>query len=204
MFRTNMCALACSLFLLSGATSIAEVKSVKIDPTKSTLAWVGKKVTGQHSGVVGVKNGTAELNDGKLVGGTFDIDMSTIAVKDITDPKNNKKLADHLKSPDFFSAEDHPSAKFIITKAIPNPAAAAGQPNYTVSGTLDIKGISNQVTFPATVTISDKTARATGTAVLDRTKWEVRYGSGKFFQGLGDKLIYDDFEVTLDVVGNVG
>jgi polyisoprenoid-binding protein YceI len=202
MNRSLLIALALS-FVCAAGDAIAAPVTVVIDPSKSSLKWVGKKVTGAHEGLVSVRGGTATLEDGKLVGGTFDIDMTTIKVTDIESPKDNKKLTDHLKSEDFFSADKFPVAKFTITKAEPIAGAAAGAPNYNVSGTLDIKGITNDVTFPATVTVQDTTATAVGTATLDRTKWNVKYGSGKFFQNLGDRVIYDNFDVALNLVGTV-
>lgn len=204
MLRKDIVRFACTMALFAGANAFAESKAVKIDPAKSSLSWVGKKVTGQHSGTVAVKDGVANVENGKLVGGSFDVDMSTITVTDITDASNNKKLTDHLKSNDFFSAANFPTANFKINKAEPIAAAKAGEPNYTITGDLSIKGITNELTFPAVVSINDKIASAKGKALVDRTKWQVRYGSGKFFQGLGDKLIYDDFEVTVDVTGAIG
>jgi polyisoprenoid-binding protein YceI len=202
MNRTILTALALS-FVCVAPDGFATPTTVVIDPAKSSLKWVGKKVTGSHDGIVSVRNGTATLEGGKLIGGTFDIDMTTISVKDIESPKDNKKLTDHLKSEDFFSASKFPVAKFTITKAEPITGAAGGAPNYQVSGILDVKGITNDVTFPATVTVGDGTATAVGTATLDRTKWNVRYGSGKFFQNLGDRVIYDNFDVALNLVGTV-
>lgn len=181
----------------------AEVSPVTIDTEKSSIKWVGKKVTGQHDGTLRLKSGTARVEDGKLVGGEFQIDMTTISVRDLEDPKYNKKLTDHLHSNDFFSTDSHPVAVFKINSAEPIPNAAPAAPNYNVKGTLSVKGITNEVSFPAHVTIQGNEARASGTAVLDRTKWNVRYNSGKFFSGLGDKLIYDDFEVAIDVTGTV-
>jgi polyisoprenoid-binding protein YceI len=176
---------------------------VKLDPSKSSIAWVGKKVTGQHQGTVAIKGGEALIEGSTLVGGTFEVDLGTIKVTDITDPKDNLKLTDHLKSDDFFGASVHPVALLTITKATPIASAKAGEPNYEISGEVSIKGIKNSVTFPAVVSIADGKAEAKATFTLDRTKWNVRYGSGKFFENLGDRLIYDDFEVSLAVVGTV-
>ena len=180
-------------------TTHAEEKVLTLSPEQSSISWIGKKVTGQHDGVLKVRSGTIKIVDGKVRNGEFDIDMNSIAVKDIKDEKNNKKLLDHLHSDDFFSATSHPVAKFIISDATPLPSAKSGEPNYTVTGKLDIKGITNDVTFPALINVSENEGSAKATVTLDRTKWNIKYGSGKFFEGLGDKLIYDDFVVAFDV-----
>lgn len=125
--------------------------------------------------------------------------MSSIAVKDIEDGDDNKKLTNHLKSGDFFGADLFPATTFTITKAEPIATAAAGEPNYTITGDLTIKGITAAVTFPATVQIGTDTATASAKVSVDRTKYNVRYGSGRFFENLGNKLIYDEFEVSLDL-----
>jgi polyisoprenoid-binding protein YceI len=178
-------------------------ETVVIDPQQSAITWTGKKVAGEHSGKVHIAEGSAEIKDGVLVGGTFDIDMRSITNTDLTDQKYNKKLVDHLKSDDFFSSETHPEARFVITKATPLTETSAAAPNYSVTGTLTVKGIAQEITFPARVTIDGKNARATAKMALDRTRWNVRYGSGKFFQGLGDKLIYDEFEIELALAGTL-
>ena len=197
----KLAAIGLTAALVAPHIAIAETK-IALDPALSKIDWVGEKVTGSHQGLVSVTAGNAILKDGKLVGGEFEIGMNSIKVTDIEDPKDNAKLTGHLKSDDFFSAEKFPVAKFVITKVEPLTSPEA---NYNVTGTLNIKGITNEVTFPAMVTVSGDTATAKAQFKLDRTKWNVRYGSGKFFEGLGDKLIYDDFKIALDVVGkNVG
>ena len=188
---------ALSLALLLAGVARADT-TVAIDTSKSKINWTGEKVTGSHNGFVSITNGHATLKDGKLVGGEFDIGMNSITVTDIEDPKNNAKLTGHLKSDDFFSAEKFPVAKFVITKA---EAITSPDANYNITGTLNIKGIINEVSFPAMVNVSGDTATAKAQIKLDRTKWNVRYGSGQFFADLGDKLIYDDFKVALDLVG---
>ena len=166
-----------------------------IDKSKSKLNWTGKKVTGQHEGTLVLKSGKVVFNDKKeLTGGEFVIDMKSIKVTDIKVAKDNKKLTNHLKSPDFFDVKNHSSAKFVVTSV-----KKSGDDKYDVTGDLTIKGKTHPVSFPVAVQVSDKTATARGTIKVDRTKYDVRYGSGKFFDNLGDKMIYDDFEVALDL-----
>jgi polyisoprenoid-binding protein YceI len=180
-----------------------DTKKVEISPSESSISWVGRKVTGSHAGTVPVKAGEVILNGNSISSGTFGIDLSGVKVTDIPDPKNNAKLVNHLKSPDFFAAELFPTVQFTIDSAAPMENPLPTGENTTIKGTLSIKGISKPVEFPAQVAIKDGTAEARGKAKLDRTQWDIRYGSGKFFQGLGDKLIYDEFEVDFALKGKI-
>jgi polyisoprenoid-binding protein YceI len=189
----------CSL----SSTTLAESQKVEISPAESAISWVGRKITGSHAGKVPIKNGEVVLEGGAIKSGTFGIDLSGVQVTDISDQKQNAKLVGHLKSPDFFAAEMFPTAQFTIDSAVPMPKPLPSGENTTIKGTLAIKGITKPVEFPAKVAIKDGVAEATGKAKLDRTQWDIRYGSGKFFQGLGDKLIYDEFEVDFALKGKV-
>lgn len=181
--------------VLTAFNHINLTDTYKVDVTKSMVKWVGKKVTGQHNGTIKVASGEVMLNKGKLSGGSFEIDMSTIICEDLTDEEMNTKLVGHLKSDDFFGVEKYPLSKFTITKA-----KAKGDEKYQISGEMTIKGATHKVEFPAQVIISDEMVKAEATIVLDRTKWGIKYGSGSFFDNLGDKMIYDDFEVSLTLV----
>ena len=181
----------------------AEHSQVTINPEQSNVEWTGKKVTGSHHGTVQIHEGHAYLSDGALTGGEFSLDMQSIAVKDIDNPKDNAKLTGHLQSDDFFSAEDHRYATFDITNVRPLEPKDRDGANCEIFGDLSIKGITRTIHFPARVIVKDTEAKATATVAVDRTKFNVRYGSGKFFENLGDKLIYDQFEVTLSLVGKI-
>lgn len=178
-------------------------KSVKFDLATSVLKWTGKKVTGSHTGELRLKSATGQINSDQSVAGTFQIDMTSLKNTDIETPKDNKKLVDHLSSPDFFKIDAFPVVTFEITKSTPIKDAKTGEANVNITGRLSIKGITHPLTFPALVSVADGKVSAKGTAVVDRTQFDVRYGSGKFFEGLGDKLIYDDFEVEVNLEGQV-
>ena len=179
--------------------AVAAPTVASIDTANSVVQWTGRKVTGSHFGTVKIKEGNAIIESGKLVGGTFEIDMSSISVEDITNPRDNAKLRDHLKSDDFFGSSLFPTTTFSITKAEPIVNAGPGEANYNIFGDLTIKGITNPLSFPAIVTIDGGVATAKASVEVDRTKYNVRYGSGRFFQNLGNRLIYDQFEVSLDL-----
>lgn len=168
--------------------------SFKVDAKESKLGWVGKKVVGQHNGELLLKSGELTFEGDALKGGEFTIDMTSIKVLDLTDPKYNSDLTGHLKSDDFFSADKFPEAKFKLTKV---KKLADG--TWEAKGPMTIKGISNEITVPLKVDVKDGVLVATGKTVLDRTKWNVKFRSGKFFQDLGDKLIYDNFDIEVSL-----
>ena len=170
--------------------------STSINTEASTITWKGYKVTGEHAGVLKVKNGNLVFDEGKLTGGSFDIDMSSITVTDLKAGQGKEKLEGHLKSPDFFGVEKFPTAKFIITKV--TSRGKAGE--YKVVGNLTIKETTQEIKFNTIVTENNGVKTATADITLDRTEYDVRYGSGSFFDNLGDKTIYDEFDLTVSLV----
>ena len=187
------------LLLTSIQSASAESETYKITPDTSIVKWTGEKVTGSHHGTLAVKSGEALIENGTLIGGQFELAMNTIKDLDIEDPKFNKKLTDHLHSEDFFNVENYPVVTFKITNAKKHDTNSTGEPNYTIEGDLSIKGITVPISFPALVMISSNEASARAETKVDRTKFNIRYGSGKFFENLGDKLIYDEFKVELEI-----
>ncbi|NLR60415.1 YceI family protein [Chitinophaga polysaccharea] len=169
----------------------------QVDSKESKLNWTGKKVTGQHQGTINIADGKLDVENNVLKGGNFSLDTRSIAVTDIKDEGSNAKLLGHLKSEDFFSVEKFPSASFITTSVT---AKSGG--NYEVSGKLTIKGITNPITFPATVTVDGGKLTAKAAIKVDRTKYNIKYGSKSFFEGIGDKAIYDDFDLDVVLVAN--
>lgn len=166
-------------------------QSYKIDVTNSTLKWHGKKVTGEHFGNIGLKDGILLLDNDQISGGKFIIDMTSITNTDLTDAGYNAKLVGHLKSDDFFGVEKHPEALLEIIKssAFKNNVA-------TIDGNLTIKKIKHPVTFTVTKDGNAYSAEI----VVDRSKYDVRYGSGSFFDNLGDNMIYDEFTMNVKIM----
>ncbi|MPR32859.1 YceI family protein [Cytophagaceae bacterium SJW1-29] len=195
-----MAGLVAAVVMLSSATLIekpTKATTYKIDTSKSELKWNGKKVTGEHYGTIDLKEGTFTLDGTKLTGGSFVADMNTIVVQDVTDKEFNGKLTGHLKSDDFFAVEKHPTASFIVTSATPK-----GNGTVDVAGNLTIKGITKPVSFPVTVTPTKDGAMVKGTLVVDRSKYDMKFRSKSFFDAatLGDKMVYDDFTIEMDLV----
>ena len=113
--------LAIALFVSSSVSADNDKKAsnLKVNTAKSELTWVGKKVTGEHTGKISLKEGTITLDGAKLTGGKFVADLTSITCTDLTDKEYNGKLIGHLKSDDFFGVEKHPTATFVVTKATP-------------------------------------------------------------------------------------
>ena len=183
------------LFLTFAFASIANIAPkpipYKINPTESKVEWFASKVTGKHNGTVGVKSGTLEFEGEKLMAGKFEIDMTTLAVTDLQG-EWGAKLLGHLKSDDFFSVEKFNSATLVVKNAA---LLSAGV--YTVTADMTIKGITKEVVFNALVNQSGGTA--TADIKLDRTDFDIRYGSGKFFPNIGDKMIHDEFNLKVNL-----
>ncbi len=162
----------------------------EIAGTRSRIEWVGRKVTGSHNGTINVKNGELILNDGKIAGGRFTFDTTSIDVLDITDPDTKAQFTGHLTSDDFFSSQNYPEASFEITSATGNH----------VVGNLTIKGITHPVAFDTEVIVGDGLLTATARVVVDRTKYDMKFRSGSFFQNLGDTLIFNDFDLYVSII----
>ena len=162
----------------------------KVDVAKSSVKWLGKKVTGEHSGTISIKEGTLDVTNGKVTGGKVVIDMNSIVNTDLTDPAWNAKLIGHLKSDDFFGVATYPTADLVITKV--------DDDNY--SGNLTIKGVTLPNSFTATATKDGKSTVYKGTMTIDRSKYGLKYGSKSFFDNLGDKVIYDEFTLDFSLV----
>jgi polyisoprenoid-binding protein YceI len=186
------------------AAPAASATVLKIDPAQSEVGWTGKKVLVEsaHSGIIAVKSGEVTIVDKNLTGGMIEIDMNTINNKDLAgSPSDKGKLEGHLKSADFFDVQKFPTATFKITSSKILPAAKAGDPTHEVTGDFTMKGKTNPVTIPMVVKIgADGKTEATGQLKVDRTKWDVRYASDKFFKGLGDKVIANDIDLSLKLV----
>ena len=184
-------------FLLSFSCglAIAAPKEFMVDTAKSTVTRRGKKVTGEHHGLIKIKKGQLVFKENQFTGGNFIIDMTSITNLDLENPEYNTKLVNHLKSDDFFSADKFPETRLTIKKVEPIKA-----PDYKIFGDLTIKDKTLPVEFKSTVSQKDNKATLNTKLVIDRTNYGIQYKSGKFFKSLGDKLIYDDFEVDVKLV----
>jgi len=172
-------------------------KRFKIVSTKSNIDWTGRKVTGFHNGNIAIKEGNLVLQDGKLTGGKFVVDTTSIKILDIADPLTNAQFAGHLASDDFFASAQYPGALFVIISA-----DRSGN-SYTINGDLTIRGITHPVVFNAMLNISDEVIVASGKMVVHRTLYGMKFRSGNFFKDLGDTLIYNDFDLNVNIYAKV-
>jgi len=181
----------------SAFTSNEKKSTLSVNVEESKVVWFGKKVTGEHTGAISIAFGDLEFDGDKLIGGSFEIDMRSITNSDIENEEYNQKLVGHLKSDDFFGVQKFPKSTFVIKEVTQKSAT-----KYDVKGDITIKGITKSIDFPVQVTLLGSKASATATITIDRSEFEVKYGSGSFFDNLGDKMIYDDFTLDITLVAN--
>jgi polyisoprenoid-binding protein YceI len=167
--------------------------------SESTVKWTGKKLTGEHFGKINISEGSLFVDGDQLSGGSFTIDMNTITVEDLTDAAQNKDLTDHLFSEDFFNVAQFNAANFEITGVEALAAADEAGNTHTISGNLTIKGITQGISFPAKVDNNEAGINASAKFNIDRTLWDIKYKSGKFFPELGDKVISDEIGIELNL-----
>ncbi|SHG87776.1 YceI family protein [Pedobacter caeni] len=192
--KLKLTSLALLIVVIASSAFIAPVfkaDTYKVDASKSSITWVGKKLTGSHNGTIDLQSGSLSFNGKKLAGGNFVIDMTTIK-----DADKSANLEKHLKADDFFGTDKFATSTFTIKKV-------AGNGNtVNVTGDLTIKGITTSITFPATLAWNaDGSVTASADKVsVDRTKFGIKYKSKSIFPDVGDKMINDEFELAIKLV----
>ena len=180
------------------SSTYLEKGSYDIINTESELKWIGKELsTDTHTGTLALKKGKIDVNANGVIHGEIEIDMTTITVTDMQG-KWGTKLEGHLKSPDFFDVEKYSSA-FITFQSDENPIKN-NQLNLT--GELTIKDITHPISFSTELLQTKPSLQAKTSLSFDRSKYDVRFRSGNFFENLGDKLILDDIEIDVLLVTN--
>ncbi|MDZ4845061.1 MAG: YceI family protein [Chitinophagales bacterium] len=188
------CALLCMAFVLAPSP---HVDVYKLDIQTSSLEWHGKKLTGEHNGAIKFLGGQLSDNHG-AISGKFDVDMSSIVVNDLQG-ESKTKLENHLKSADFFDSKLYPKATFAITSLNTIAAPDKDGNTHTISGNMTIRDKTNPVSFNAKFAEEAGKLRFTGTAVIDRSKYDVQHRSKSFFPEIGDKIVYDEFTMKFNV-----
>lgn len=180
------------------AAAVAKATAVMYtaNTEKSTIEWKGFKPTGSHNGTIAIAKGVVNVNNSTIESGNFTIDMSSITVVDIpADDEGNAKLKGHLSSDHFFDVETYPNATFEIT-GISNVEGKT-----MLSGNLTMKDATNNISIPINTKIDgDTMTLSSETFTIDRSKWNIKYGSKSFFDDLGDKFINDDIELKVNLV----
>ncbi len=172
------------------ATITAADATYNIKQDESSLVWTGREVsTSSHYGTINFTSGQFEIADGLISQGEFLVDMTSINVQDLTGG-SKERLEGHLRSDDFFSVESFPTAHLYISSS-----EVVSNGKWMVNGFLTIKDISHPVLFEMSNTEDGWNANL----VFDRSKYNVKFRSGTFFENLGDKLIYDDIELKINL-----
>lgn len=190
--------LAAALFAAGSFAQIADGK-YNVDFKTSTVNWHGEKVTGSgHKGTVKVSSGQLELKGNNIVKGKLKLNMNAIECTDGMDAETTSNLLNHLRSEDFFNTAKFPDANFEVTSVKAQKDAKGN--THSINGKLTIKGITQDVSFPATVSAKDGGVTVNGELVVDRSKFDVRYGSETFFGELGDKAINNEIKINFNLI----
>ena len=174
-------------------------KDLQIDTGQSHVVWHAEKMTGSHTGEVKLKNGSIKVENGDLIAAEVMMDMTSITCTDITKPESNKRLVDHLNSADFFNTAEFPEASFKTTSIEKIEGSESTDRKYRITGDLTIKGRTVPNTFECGFEPIGNGFHATGKLVFDRTRYDIHYRSGSIFPDLGDKVIYDEVSLELDI-----
>ena len=172
--------------------------TLQVDLVNSQINWIGRKVTGEHSGTLNLSEGWIEMEKNTLSGGKLVFNMASITNTDIESPEWKQKLEDHLKSEDFFHTDSFPHAILEI-KGRQSLIIENSKKSEQILADLTIRGITHEIKFPFELAQSQNNFTAEGSVDIDRTLYNINYKSGKFFDELGDKLIYDNFTVQFKV-----
>lgn len=178
------------IFILAGSV-MASAQKKEMIMNESVIKWTGKKIGGSHSGEIQLKSAYLEFEADQIIGGKVLVDMNTISNTDLTNEGANQKLVGHLKSDDFFGVEKYPVSSFILTEA-----SAFKNGKATIKGALTIKGITEEISAD----VVKKNGKYSTIIDVDRSKFNVRYGSKSFFNNLGDKAINDLFTLEIQLV----
>ena len=167
-----------------------------VEISTSKLIWTGKEVsTKQHNGTLNIKKGQIKISDKGLISGDIEIEMSTINTTDLQG-RGKERLDGHLKSPDFFDVKKHPVA-FLKFQGNEKHFSDG---KLKFDGELTIKNISHPISFFSTIENVNGKLSAKAEVTFDRSLYNVRFGSGKFFDNLGDRLIYDEIRIDVFIV----
>lgn len=173
----------------------------EIDPDESRAEWMGRNLLNKHDGRIALKAGQLQFVQGELTGGQFVLDMNSITCRDLAGEPMHDVLIAHLRSDDFFDVERYPEARFVITSTERILNATPGAPNLIVRGELTLKDTTRPVEFLAAAGITPEGKPAAQCVLaIDRTLWNVLYGSGKYFRRLGGHLVNDQIEIQLRIV----
>ena len=175
--------------------------AVPLDLKESLVEWTGRNLLNKHFGTVAIDSGHLEFADARLVAGEFVIDLRQLTCTDLAGTELHDVLIHHLHNEDFFDVVNHPTARFVITGTDTVADSTPGAPNLRIEGNLTLRGVTEPIEFLASagITLEGKAAAQT-TFSIDRTRWGVLYGSGKFFRRLAGHLVNDHIDFQLRIL----
>ena len=179
-------------------SSLLAINTYQIDNDKSSVRWIGEKLTGSHDGIVNIHHGEILTEGTVVLGGEFSIDMNTIKNLDIESETYRGYLEDHLRSDDFFDVENYPHTNITIIEVLSTENSKKDTSFFLCD--LTIKGVTHPIKIPVKFSVGNYSAHASGTVKVDRSLYDIRYKSMSFFPDIGDKLIYDDFIISFNIV----
>ena len=179
-------------------TLITASDTLYINVDNSTINWIGRKVTGEHSGTLNLSKGWVVMQEGSIIGGKFIFDMTSIKNTDIESPEWKEKLEKHLMAEDFFFVDSFPNAILEIKYHHQIVDDKTGQTNQIIAD-LTIRGITHEINLPINISHTKSNLYTEGSINIDRTLFNIKYNSGTFFEVLGDRMIYDDFTVQFSL-----
>jgi polyisoprenoid-binding protein YceI len=167
-----------------------------VNKVESKVQWIGKKMVGKHDGHVELAGGFIARKGGVITNGEILVNMQSITVDDIEAEEWNIKLVNHLKNDDFFNSEKYPTAKFVFDSVHEEEGSTH------IHGELTIRDKTQPFEMFTTLSVEEDKSTAMGTVEIDRTLFGIKYGSEKFFEDLGDKMILDNFTLNFNIVAN--
>lgn len=177
-----------------------EDRSYQVDTNQSIIEWTGRNPTSIHFGSIKIAHGKVAVKDG-IITGSCDIDMNSITNQSLDGDEMQPVLIAHLKSDDFFLTKLFPLAKFMILRSTPIKEPFLTAPNHEINGTLELRGVKVKQNFMATVTKTpENNLAAEAHFDLDRTRWNIIYGSTRFFEHLGMHLVFDLISIQIRIV----
>jgi len=185
------------VLIIANCSIINAQTNYKADAAASKMNWLGKKVLGEHTGTINLSSGSFTIQNGMIEKANFEVDMTSIKDVDLTDEALKTKLKTHLKSDDFFGVATYPKAVFVLDKAVKIEKGIT-----IVTGKMTIKGVTQPVEIKTIFSDTKDGMRIYASITIDRTKFNLKYGSGSFFDDLGDKTIYDEFTITINLLAN--
>lgn len=177
------------LFFCVASFAVAQSSTdYQVDKEKSSIKWEAKKVVGGHEGTIDIKDGVVKLIGGNITGGNFVIDMPSLVCTDVD------RVTGHLKNADFFDVEKFPTSTFVITKVEQKEKISV------ITGKLTIKGITKDISFPASISIDNTKLEAKAEIKVNRLDYDIKYRSNSFFADLGNRAIEDEFTLHIHLV----